>query len=376
MTGSNATLTGREATLSFHTTNLLISMTSPSRTLVSILLLGTMLLVTDVQAQSAWKQHDMNRPRPPVVAPSGSTTPVPAPADALVLFDGSDLSQWEATDGSPTRWQVSDGAMISVAGAGYIKTKQAFGDIQLHVEWAAPVPVEGTSQGRGNSGVFLMNLYEVQVLDSYDNETYADGQAAAIYGQYPPMFNAARPPGEWQTYDIFFRRPRFNAAGGLVEPARLTVVHNGIVVQNNAELWGPTNWLQALPYEAHPDKLPLALQDHGNPVRYRNIWLRELPEHQPLPPADAYAEAAITIPAEDLDRYVGKYANWEVRREGDRLTMNFYGPLFLDLIPHSPTRFSLKHTDGTVEFDLNADGTPESLTFNLGGSTYPARRVE
>ena len=341
-----------------------------------VLLVGTLFIVTDAVAQSAWKQHDMNRPRPSVVAPPAQSLPVPAPADALVLFDGSDLSQWEATDGTPTRWEVADGAMISVAGAGYIQTKQAFGDVQLHVEWAAPVPVQGSSQGRGNSGVFLMGLYEVQVLDSYENETYADGQAAAIYGQYPPLVNAARPPGEWQTYDIFFRRPRFNTSGGLLEPARLTVVHNGIVVQNNAELWGPTNWLQSLPYEPHPDKLPLSFQDHGNPVRYRNIWLRELPEHQPMPPADAYSEAAVTLSTEALERFVGKYGVWEVRRESDRLQMNFYGPLFLDLIPHSSTRFSLKHTAGTVEFDLDADGTPNGLTFHLGGSTYPAKRME
>ena len=341
-----------------------------------VLLVGTLFVITDAVAQSAWKQHDLNRPRPSVVTPPAQSLPVPAPADALVLFDGTDLSQWQATDGTPTRWEVADGAMISVAGAGYIQTKQAFGDVQLHVEWAAPLPVAGSSQGRGNSGVFLMGLYEVQVLDSYENETYADGQAAAIYGQYPPLVNAARPPGEWQTYDIFFRRPRFNPSGALLEPARLTVMHNGILVQNNAELWGPTNWLQSLPYEPHPDKLPLSLQDHGNPVRYRNIWLRELPEHQPEPPADAYTEPAIALPPAALDRYVGKYGVWTVSRKGNRLQMNFYGPLSLDLIPHSTTKFSLKHTAGIVEFDFDVDGNAQGVTFYLGGSTYPARKME
>ncbi len=339
-------------------------------------MVAALFLTTETSAQSSWKQHDITRPRPEVATPPASMLPVPAPADAMVLFDGTDLSNWEATDGSATRWEVEDSAMVSVAGAGYIQTKQGFGDIQLHIEWAAPVPVKGTSQGRGNSGVFLMGHYEIQVLDSYENETYADGQAGALYGQHPPLVNAARPPGEWQAYDIYFRRPRFNPAGALLEPARVTVVHNGIVIQNNSTFWGPTNWLQTLPYAPHPDRLPLALQDHGNPVQYRNIWVRELPEHQPKPPADRYAEPVVTLSSDVLDRYVGRYANWEIRREQNRLQMNFHGPLYLDLIPHSSTRFSLKHTAGIVEFDVDADGTPQGATFHLGGSKYPVQKVE
>lgn len=330
----------------------------------------------EAAAQSMWKQHDYTRPRPAVVTPPAPRLPVPAPADAQVLFNGTDLSQWEATDGSATQWRVEDGAMVSVAGAGYIQTKQGFGDVQLHIEWAAPVPVEGTGQGRGNSGVFLMGIYEIQVLDSYDNETYADGQAGAIYGQHPPLVNAARPPGQWQAYDIYFRQPRFNPSGALLEPARVTVVHNGIVIQNNSTFWGPTNWLQTLPYLSHPDRLPLALQDHGNPVRYRNIWVRSLPEHQPVPPEDRYAEPTVDLPADVLARYVGTYGSWPIRLEKGRLQMNFYGPLHLDLIPHSPTRFSLKHTDGTLVFDLDADGHPQGATFYLGGSTYPIKKVK
>jgi hypothetical protein len=155
---------------------------------------------------------------------------------------------------------------------------RAFGDVQLHIEWATPSPARGSGQARGNSGVFLMGRYEVQVLDSYQNRTYPDGQAAAIYGQYPPLVNASRPPGEWQTYDIVFRRPRFDANGALVSPARMTVFHNGVLVQDDVELTGPSGHQSRPPYERHADRLPIRLQDHGDPVRFRYIWVRELPE--------------------------------------------------------------------------------------------------
>ncbi len=339
------------------------------------LLLGAVSV--DSLAQPAWKAHDLNRPRPPAVTPAPPQLPVPPPSDALVLFDGADLSQWEATDGSPTGWIVEDGAMISVAGAGYIQTKQGFGDVQLHVEWAAPVPPQGESQDRGNSGVFLMGRYEVQVLDSYQNETYADGQAAAVYGQYPPLVNVARPPGQWQSYDIIFRRPRFNEAGGLVQPARLTVLHNGVLVQDCVEPWGPTMWLQALPYQPHPERLPLALQDHGNPVRFRNIWLRELPEAEEAgPPPDAYARAGITLPTDVLDRYTGRYGTYTIRRAGDHLEAHFYGPQSLELVALSPETFVLAHTAGTLDFNLDAEGVPTGVTFRLGGKSYQFRKVE
>ena len=162
------------------------------------------------------------------------------------------------------------------AHTGYIHTLQPFGDCQLHVEFAEPVPPVGEDQGRGNSGVFLMGLYEIQVLDSYQNKTYADGQASGVYGQFPPQVNASRPPGQWQTYDIVFHGPRFDKDGKVLRPARVTVLHNGVLVQDNVELSGPTEHHQRPPYKATPDKLPLALQDHGNPVRFRNIWIREL----------------------------------------------------------------------------------------------------
>jgi hypothetical protein len=231
------------------------------------------------QVDTKWKIHDLTRPVPPVVDPGSASTqdsPGHPPSDAVVLFDGTDLSKWQHKDGTPAKWKVENGYAEVVAKTGFIYTKQSFGDCQLHVEFREPTPPHGESQERGNSGVFLMGLYEVQVLDSYENKTYADGQASALYGQYPPLVNASRPPGQWQWYDIVFHGPRFDADGKLLRPARVTVFHNGVFVQDNVELSGPTAHGQRPPYKAQPDKLPLALQDHGNPVRFRNIWIREL----------------------------------------------------------------------------------------------------
>ncbi|MGC0774266.1 MAG: DUF1080 domain-containing protein [Candidatus Acidiferrum sp.] len=231
------------------------------------------------QVDTRWKQHDMNRPVPTVVDPGTSSTqaePGRPPSDATILFDGKDLSKWQQDDGSPAKWKIENGYVEVVAKTGEMRTKEAFGDCQLHVEFREPTPPHGESQERGNSGVFLQGLYEVQVLDSYENKTYADGQASAIYGQYPPLVNASRPPGEWQWYDIVFHGPRFDANGKLLRKARFTVFHNGVLVQDNVEPTGPTAHGERPPYKPTPEKLPLALQDHGNPVRYRNIWIREL----------------------------------------------------------------------------------------------------
>jgi hypothetical protein len=234
--------------------------------------------VSKTQVSGKWKIHDPERPLPPVADPGPAGPPVPPPSDATVLFDGTDLSQWVDAKGNPPRWKVENGFMEVAKKTGAIQTRSTFGSCQLHVEWASPSEVAGESQGRGNSGVFLMNLYEVQVLDCYQNKTYADGMAAAVYGQYPPLVNACRPPGEWQTYDIVFRQPRFAQDGSLLQPAFMTVFHNGILVQDHVELTGPTAWKARPPYKAHADRLPISLQDHSNPVRYRNIWIRELPD--------------------------------------------------------------------------------------------------
>ncbi|MEX0703511.1 MAG: DUF1080 domain-containing protein [Planctomycetales bacterium] len=219
-------------------------------------------------------------PEPPVVDPGPVGGP---PSDAIVLFDGKDLLQWEGGD----RWTVEDG--VAIPRRGDIRTKQAFGDIQLHVEWATPERVTGKGQGRGNSGVYLMGKYEVQILDSWENPTYFDGQAGSIYKQSPPMVNASRKPGEWQSFDILFEAPRFDQSGKLLKPACATVLHNGVVIQNHFELAGGTSWDSPPKYEPHPEKLPIHLQNHGNPVRFRNIWVREL---RPIVGKKPAAEAA------------------------------------------------------------------------------------
>ena len=229
-------------------------------------------------AGDGWPQHSTDRPQPRVVRPGASNLPVAPPSDAIVLFDGSSLASWRSADDTtqPARWKVAGGFMEVAPGTGAIETRQGFGDVQLHVEWAAPTPAVNSGQNRGNSGVFLMGRYEVQVLDSHENATYPDGQAGAVYGQYAPLVNASRPPGEWQGYDIVFRAPRFNAAGELQSPARFTVFHNGVLVQDDVRLLGPTSNQRRDPYVAHPERLSLRLQDHDHPVRFRNIWVREL----------------------------------------------------------------------------------------------------
>lgn len=205
--------------------------------------------------------------KPPIVTP-GATNSDP-PSDAVVLFNGTDFSHWRGAE----QWKIEDG--VAVVGKGQITTTDEFGDCQLHIEWSAPTPPKGEGQGRGNSGVFMMGRYELQVLDSYENETYADGQAAAVYKQTPPAANATRPPGEWNTYDVFWTAPRFEEDGSLKSPAFITVMHNGVLMLNHFELLGDTPFNRPPEYKSHPPKGPISLQDHGNPMRFRNIWVRE-----------------------------------------------------------------------------------------------------
>ena len=237
--------------------------------------IAALALLVMVQAQQ-WPQHSMERPRPRVVQPAAQTAPTSPPSDAIVLFDGNGLAQWQAEDGTAAKWIVRDGYVEVNPGTGMLVSRGGFGDVQLHIEWTAPTPPKGEGQERGNSGVFLMGIYELQVLDSYQNDTYPDGQAGAIYGQNPPLVNPTRPPGQWQAYDIIFHRPHFKADSSVERPARMTVFFNGVLIQDNFELSGPTAHQRRPPYSAHADKLPLKLQDHGNRVRYRNIWLRQL----------------------------------------------------------------------------------------------------
>lgn len=223
------------------------------------------------------EEDPAKQPQPTIVTPGADSTQ--APSDAIVLFDGKDLSNWTSLEkDQPTKWLVQDGAMTPTKGSGMIRTKQEFGSCQLHVEFACPKDVSGDGQGRGNSGVFFMGQYEVQVLDSYDNKTYPDGQAGALYGRKPPLVNACRKPGEWQTYDIVFHRPIFDG-DKVVKRATFTVFQNGVLVQDHTELSGGTGWRghhSITGYTPHGDKGPFELQDHGNPVKFRNVWIREL----------------------------------------------------------------------------------------------------
>ena len=321
-----------------------------------------------------WLGHDRERPLPTVVTPgtfSSQEQPGVPPSDATVLFDGKDNSQWVAMDGSPTKWVARDGALECVPGSGYARTLQAFGDCQLHVEWAAPNPPHGDSQDRGNSGVFFgSDRYEVQVLDSYQNKTYADGSAASIYGQYPPLVNVSLPPGKWQTYDIVWTAPRFDAEGKLVSKARETVFFNGVLVHNNVELTGPTGWVGRAPYKAHPERTPIAFQDHGNPVRYRNVWVRELgnPRHKEF-----------MLPEALLKSYAGDYGQgqWnsvKIRTLSDGLlSLTLSG---VDVIMHaeSPTKFYALTTDVQCEFDFT--GATKKLAVNVGESEGHTMKLE
>ncbi|MEM6321828.1 MAG: DUF1080 domain-containing protein [Bacteroidota bacterium] len=223
--------------------------------------------ITDPKATEVWE------PEPRVVTP-GTTSSAP-PSDAIILFEGKNLDEWTNGKGEPAGWEVADNAMTVVSGTGVVKTKREFGSIQLHLEWRTPKEVVGEGQGRGNSGVFLNGIYEVQVLDSYNNRTYSNGQAASIYKQTMPLVNACRPPGEWQTYDIIYQQPKFNKDGIKVQSGSLTIFQNGILVQNHTEIKGTTPYIGLPKNPAHGDG-PLLLQDHGNPVSYRNIWVREL----------------------------------------------------------------------------------------------------
>ena len=231
---------------------------------------------------SKWRVHDDARPRPPVITPGTCSTedkPGKPPSDAVVLFDGTSLAAWTTDKGEPAKWKVENGYLEVVPGSGGIRTKDNFGDSQLHVEFSTPAPPKGNSQSRGNSGIFLYGLYEVQVLDSYNNLTYADGQASAIYGQSPPLVNASRAPGEWQVYDIVYTGPRFKD-GKVDVPGYVTIFHNGVITQNHTQILGATGHRQLPRLVVHGPTGPIALQDHHNPTRFRNIWIRPIGEVQ------------------------------------------------------------------------------------------------
>jgi hypothetical protein len=356
---------------------------------VSLLSLAAFVLAADrfgsVVAPTGWRQHDISRPKPLVVEPAAVGQTGTPPADAIVLFDGRNLDAWQTPEGSPAGWGVKPGYFEVTPGAGPIQTRQKFGDVQLHVEWAAPDPPTGVSQDRGNSGIFLMGQFELQVLDSYRADTYADGQVGALYGQYPPLFNAARPPGQWQTYEIAFRRPRFDASGKLTSPARLTIFLNCILVQDNEELWGQTSWLEPLPYDPSVSRGPIQLQDHGHPVRFRNIWVREIPERAAPTVAQAQRAEPAKLSAEQLDALAGRYEfgpgaddfYFTIAREDDHLTLKLpFRPTPLRLVPVSDRVAVFPHTDGRVTFAKDAGDKVAACEFQVGDGTRTLKRVE
>ncbi len=329
-----------------------------------------------------WKVHDAKRPKPTIVTPGSESTQEKAgtaPSDAVVLFDGTDLSAWQRFDGSPAAWKVENGYMEVVEGGGSIKTLEGFGDCQIHIEWSTPIMPNASGQGNGNSGIYLMDHYEIQMLNSFENETYADGQAAAVYGQTPPLVNSSRAPRVWQTYDIIFHRPRFSELGNLRKPATVTVFHNGVLVHYNTEFMGPTDWQDRPPYKQHAEKLPIALQDHGNPMRFRNIWVRDLEQYK-RPEAPITNIQYLELTEDDLSDYEGTYSNESgfslTVKERDGQLGLFFGKSknFKYLIyPITKYQFSAKYVDSTIDFRLSSRGI-DGLTWTMGGTEIKADR--
>ncbi len=324
-----------------------------------------------------WRQHDLSRPPPPRVEPASAGQP---PSDAVVLIgaDGAGLDNWETNAGAPAPWRTEAGALVAVPGTGAIRTRESFGDMQLHVEWQPAMEPDKDGQNRSNSGIFLADgRYEVQILDMQDNATYADGRAGAIYGQFPPLADASLPPDAWQRYDLFVRMPRFDG-DRLLDPARITVVHNGVLVQNNEALPGGTMWLETLPYEPHgPGRI--SLQDHGSPVRFRNLWVRRLGD-RPAPPSGYPGFQARREPV-DAARFAGRYdraggeGEFVVEPLGDGIGLSMpWRPGVLRMIPVGAATFELERTAGRIAFDLDASGRATGLTMTMGGGTYPATR--
>lgn len=324
-----------------------------------------------VKAMHGWRVHDMKRPQPPIIDPGTSSTQEAAgkaPSDAIILFDGNDLSKWERARGGPVKWLVKDGYAEVIPGTGDIRTLKSFGDCQLHLEWRVTEQLLGDGHDSGNSGVILMSKYEIQVFDSYRTKLYADGAAGAIYGEFPPDVDACIAPGKWQTYDIIFHPPHFDSNGSLIKPALITILFNGVLVQDNTEILGPTRWMSESPYEAHPDKLPLTLQDHNNPVRFRNIWIRPLPQG----PQDLGPEIpkGITLSDVVLEHYAGSYGKGmsvTIEHRDGKLMARIASLPFFELVSISENELIGKRVDSRFVIDRDETGNIKGLTWYHSG---------
>ena len=315
----------------------------------------------EAQLATGWKAHDKSRPQPKVVDPGEASPSSSIPSDAIVLFDGKDLSKWNGPNEGKPKWVVEDGVMESVKNAGFLHSKEKFGDCQLHIEWTSPKEVKGKGQGRGNSGVFLPGGFEVQVLDSFENETYADGGAASIYGQFPPLVNASRGPGQWQSYDIVFKAPRFDENKKLLSKAVITVLHNGVVVHHATEAFGPTSWVLHYNYNSKQIEGSIGLQDHGNPVRYRNIWIRKLSADNSkgtYPQSRAFTE-------DEIKKFVGKYkGGQEVNLIDGKMYLKTLGR-DMEMVAYSDGTFGLLKTAGPISFTTDNEGNVTALKMQL-----------
>jgi len=334
----------------------------------STLIVFILMTTSDLCAQ--WKICDMSRPKPTIV----SIGEWGIPSDAGILFNGCGLSQWRnQKDGSEASWEVIDSCLVATEEWCDISTVRNFGDCQLHLEFMISTPVKGENNMRGNSGVVFMGKYEVQIMDSYRHETFADGQNAAIYSQYPPMVNASLPPDQWQSFDIIFTAPRFEPDGELLKPAIITMLHNGVLIHNNAELKGKSNWLGDIKYEKHPPKLPLVLQSHIQPIRFRNIWIRDM-EPVIVNPYTHEAVNEITLPPDTMKNYAGEYS-WAkssqlitVDDKGQYLKVVFPDNIVKELSAYGLDRFMAHDIDYWFEFTRDKTGNINGFEMNNGGN--------
>jgi len=310
----------------------------------------------NAQLETGWKTHDLKRPLPAVATPADQALTIKPPSDADVLFDGTDLSKWRDSQGGKSKWKIDGKELVVEPKSGSIYTKKKYGDCQLHLEWLIPTGLKpkGRGQFQGNSGVYLMDAFEIQILDTHTNKTYADGMAGAIYGQYPPLVNATRAAGKWQSYDVVFHRPHFNEDGSIKSRARITVLHNGVLVQDNSEILGPTSWLKHLDYDKSHLKGSLALQDHRSPVRFRNIWIRELTVARPRP-EKPYSEPKVDLSTEDVERLLGDYGDFKITKSGEMLYCQLF-QVKMELVPLSKSEFSMKKCAGKLSFDFDEKG--------------------